>query len=170
MPFGEYVPFEELIGWTKLTAGRADFSSGPGLASLTLAGLPPASPLICYEIIFPAKVVPGDGPRPQWLLNLTNDNWFGHSSGPHQHLVAARLRAVEEGLPVIRAANGGISAAIDAHGRVRASLGLGRSGVLDVPLPRPSASRTLFSRLQEASLLVLAGFAAALFFATRDRL
>ena len=169
VPFGEYVPLKGLIGWSKLVAGRADFSRGGGPVTLDLEGLPPLSPLICYEIIFPTAVVPAEGPRPQWLLNLTNDNWFGVSSGPYQHLVAARLRAVEEGLPVVRAANGGISAVIDAYGRVRKSLPLSTSGVLDADLPRPASAPPPFARLQLWSLGLLLFGALGAFFATRSR-
>jgi apolipoprotein N-acyltransferase len=164
VPFGEYVPLKRFFGWSKLVAGRADFSAGPGPETLSLPGLPPFTPLICYEIIFTARVTPEEGPRPDWLLNVTNDNWFGLTSGPHQHFVAARLRAVEEGLPVIRAANGGISAAIDPYGRVLASLPLGTAGILDVPLPLPLEGATAFSRLQVASLGVLLLLGLALWF------
>ena len=139
VPFGEYMPLGNWLGLRKLTAGRTDFSAGPGPATLTLPGLPALSPLVCYEIIFPGNVTadPGTGGRrPGWMLNVTNDGWFGTSSGPFQHLVAARFRAVEQGLPVVRAANTGISAVIDPYGRSVAQLGLGRQGVIDAPLPR----------------------------------
>lgn len=104
-------------------------------ARIDLPGFSTAAPAICYEIIFPTPT--GEPDRPGWLLNVTNDAWFGRTSGPHQHFAQARLRAVEEGLPVIRAANTGISAVIDARGRVLAQLGLGERGVIDHPLPVP---------------------------------
>ena len=139
VPFGEYVPLRDWNPLPKLTAGRMDFSAGPGPTTLSLPGLPPASPLVCYEAIFPGGVTAPGRPRPRWLLNVTNDAWFGRSSGPYQHLAAARLRAVEEGLPLVRAANTGISALVDAYGRVTAQLPLGTRGALDVALPDPVA-------------------------------
>jgi apolipoprotein N-acyltransferase len=116
-----------------------------------------ASPLICYEIIFPDDVTDLNT-RPGWLLNLTNDAWFGTSAGPRQHFDQARTRAVEQGLPVVRAANTGISAIIDPYGRVVAELGLGEEGVIDGKLPR-ALPPTLFARRErsiEFGLLVLA--------------
>ncbi len=146
VPFGEYVPFARFNPLPKLTEGRVDFSAGPGPRTLALPGLPALSPLVCYEAIFPGEVAARSGPRPGLLLNLTNDAWFGRATGPYQHLVAARLRAVEEGLPLVRAANTGISAVIDGWGRVRRSLPLGMRGDIDAQLPPAPAQPTVFAR------------------------
>lgn len=148
VPFGEYVPFRHWLKFSKLTEGRLDFSPGTGPRILDLPGLPAAGLLICYEIIFPDAMPRASGAgrrRPGWLLNITNDAWFGDSAGPHQHLAAAQLRAVEQGLAVVRVANTGISAVIDPYGRVRASLPLGRAGVIDSNLPAALAE-TPFAR------------------------
>lgn len=150
VPFGEYLPWRPLLGrlgLEKLTQGSIDFVPGPGRRTLHLPGLPPFSPLVCYEAIFPGRAIdPAD--RPAFLLNLTNDAWFGTSSGPYQHAAMAVLRSVEEGLPLARAANTGISLVADAKGRVLARLELGATGVLDHPLPGRLAAPTLFRRLR----------------------
>lgn len=168
VPFGEYVPLRRFVPIPQIANG-AEFSAGPGPQTLRLPGLPPVSPLICYETIFPGAVV-APGPRPKWLLNITNDGWFGKSAGPYQHLAAARMRAVEEGLPMVRAANTGISAVFDSYGREIARLGLGKQGVLDVPLPRAIAGRTPFSRIGNWSLALLLalGWALVLVFSRRQ--
>lgn len=155
VPFGEYAPFRSILDAAKLTAGNIDFSPGPGPQTLSLPGLPPFSPLICYEIIFPGQVVAAGAERPQWLLNITNDAWFGLSSGPYQHFAAARLRAVEEGLPLVRVANTGISAVTDGYGRIIGRLDLNREGFLDSPLPRPVDKKTLFSQVGNVTVLIL---------------
>ncbi len=150
VPFGEYVPLRGLLPIERVTQGRVDFSAGPGPRTLILPGLPPVSPLICYEVIFPGAVTDRDAaalaPQPAWLLNLTNDAWYGRTAGPHQHFAIARTRAVEEGLPLVRVAGTGISGVVDAHGRITARLGLGERGVIDAPLPVALARPTLFAR------------------------
>jgi apolipoprotein N-acyltransferase len=143
VPFGEYMPLSGLLP-IRLAAGGMDFSAGPGPVAVTLPGLPPFGALVCYEVIFPGAVAPAE--RPDWLVNITNDGWFGHSAGPWQHLSAARLRAVEEGLPLARAAQTGISAMFDGAGRRLGLLPLGVAGSLAMPLPTPRAP-TLFSYL-----------------------
>ncbi|WGF87132.1 apolipoprotein N-acyltransferase [Marinivivus vitaminiproducens] len=148
VPFGEFVPFRpvmSLIGLGAVASGMLDFQRGPGRVTMHLDGLPPFSPLICYEAAFTARVI-DDADRPQWLLNVTNDAWFGTSSGPYQHFAMTRFRAVEEGLPLVRAANTGISAVIDGYGRVRASLGLNEMGVVDADLPQPLADPPPYAR------------------------
>ena len=118
----------------KITAGRTDFSPGPGRRSIDLPGGPAFSPLICYEAIFPGRAVDG-AERPGWLLNLTNDAWFGTSSGPYQHFASTRLRAVEEGLPLVRVANTGISGVVDPYGRIVVRSKLNQAVALDSGLP-----------------------------------
>ena len=110
------------------------FAPGPGPRTLHVPGLPPVGPMICYEAVYTGELVDRTD-RPAWLVNVTNDAWFGNSSGPRQHLAAARFRAVEEGLPLMRAANTGISAGFDAHGRELGRLGMGRTGTLALALP-----------------------------------
>jgi apolipoprotein N-acyltransferase len=160
VPFGEYLPFQdflESLGFMQLTGVRGGFSAGAGPRLLEIPGAPPASPLICYEIIFPGDVTE-KASRPGWLLNVTNDAWFGSSAGPYQHFHQAQVRGVEQGLPVVRAANTGISAVIDPYGRIVAEIGLGQRGVLDAALPKV-ASPTLFVRFGnclEMGLLALA--------------
>lgn len=170
VPFGEYVPLRWLLPFGKLVENRGDFSPGPGPMTLKVDGLPPFSPVICYEIIFAGHVI-DKADRPEWILNITNDGWFGASTGPRQHLVQARLRAIEEGLPVVRAANSGISAVIDAYGRVRNSLDLGEQGIVDAPLP-VALARTPFAVLGHwpAFLLIAAGLLAGALPALRKRI
>ncbi len=149
VPYGEYFP-----SYLPIRLGEQGWSPGPGLVTWHIPGLPAIGPLICYEAIFPAQVVLQHD-RPDLLVNVTNDSWFGNSAGPRQHLAAARMRSVEEGLPMLRAANTGISAVIDAQGRVLARLGLGRRGVLVAPVPG-RLERTPFSRMGLAAPLLLA--------------
>jgi apolipoprotein N-acyltransferase len=161
VPFGEYVPMRAILPIDRVVPGGMDFSAGPGPVRLEIPGLPSASPLICYEVIFPGEVVPA-GARPQLLLNLTNDSWFGVSAGPYQHFAAARLRAVEEGLPLIRSAGGGISGVVDPYGRIVAGLDLAVAGVLDSDLPQ-SIPPTPYAQARDLStlavLILIAGLA-----------
>jgi apolipoprotein N-acyltransferase len=154
VPFGEYLPFETLLRSVGLReiAANTGFSSGDGPTTFSVPGAPPVTPLICYEVIFPQAVT--GKPRPQWLVNMTDDSWFGPNTGPMQHLLIARMRAIEEGLPIARAANSGISAVIDAYGRIRARLDLGLRGILDSDLP-VALPATLFARFGNITMLVL---------------
>ena len=165
VPFGEYVPFRRLLpaAVEKITAGSVDLSAGPGPRTIALKGLPPFAPLVCYEAIFPGAVV-DERHRPQWLLNVTNDAWYGRTSGPYQHFAIARTRAVEEGLPLVRVANNGISGVVDAAGRVVARIDLDTVGYADVTLPA-AAPPTLYERAGDwlfLALLLLGLFPAAL--------
>ena len=160
VPFGEYLPFQdfmESLGIFQMTGVRGGFSAGTGSRLLTIPGAPPARPLICYEIIFPDEVM-DKSQRPGWLLNVTNDAWFGGSAGPYQHFHQAQLRAVEQGLPVVRAANTGISAIIDPYGRVLGELGLKKEGVVDGLLPEalPITRFVMWERWIEIAVLVFA--------------
>jgi len=163
VPFGEYLPFQPLlerIGLMQLTKVRGGFIDGDRRRAMSVPGAPRMLPLVCYEVIFPGQAVPR-GERPDWLLNLTNDGWFGASTGPYQHFQQARIRAIEEGLPLVRAANTGISAVIDPVGRVAASLPLGAEGILDAALPRPVAP-TSYVRGGDGWAALMGGIALAL--------
>ena len=161
VPFGEYLPYESVLGLIGMRqiVRQGGFTPGQGPQLIELPGLPPFSPLICYEMIFPSEVVP-QGKRPDWLLQVTNDGWFGSYAGPQQHLAQARIRAIEQGLPVVRSANTGISAAIDAHGRVEKSLPMGTLGYFDTRLPAalPATPYARFGDIPAMSLVVLVFF------------
>lgn len=158
VPFGEYVPMRELLPFVdKLANGIGDFNTGDGPKTIRLPNSPSFTPLICYEVIFPGKVVDRTNTtRPEWILNVTNDAWFGNSSGPYQHLDAARMRAIEEGLPVVRSANTGISAVVDGMGRVLDELPLNTDGVIDTKLPKDLAVETYYSKHGNKVPLILA--------------
>jgi apolipoprotein N-acyltransferase len=143
VPFGEYLPFQDFLdrlGLRQLVRVPGGFTPGVERRLLKIPGLPDAAPLICYEAVFPGEVVPQGARRPGLMVNLTNDAWYGETSGPYQHLAQARLRTIEQGLPMVRAANTGISAVIDPYGRIIASLPLGAEAVLDAELPRAIAA------------------------------
>jgi apolipoprotein N-acyltransferase len=153
VPFGEYMPLRRWLPIEAIAAGSLDFTPGPGPRTLHLPGLPPVGPLICYEAIFP-RAVADEADRPAWLLNLTNDGWYGRTAGPHQHFAIAAVRAVEEGVPLVRAANTGISGVVDPYGRVVAHLGLGVAGVLDATLPA-AIDAPPYARFGDRILVVL---------------
>ena len=158
VPFGEYLPLRGIfsrLGIDKLVYGPVDYSAGLGPRTLRLGSLPPVGPLICYEGIFPGSVTDPTN-RPAWLLNVSNDGWYGISAGPHQHFAMARLRSVEEGLPLVRAANTGISGVVDSFGRVIARLELGESGFVDADLPQPVDFKTIYGQYGDLVVLPLA--------------
>jgi apolipoprotein N-acyltransferase len=171
VPFGEYLPFQdflESLGFMQLTGVRGGFSEGQGSRLLSVPGAPSARPLICYEIIFPDEVI-DQSERPGWMLNVTNDAWFGSSAGPYQHLHQAQVRAVEQGLPVARAANTGISTVIDPYGRILAEIALGERGVIDADLPKAGA-RTIFVQFGIVLEIVILAIAFTAWFGWRARL
>jgi apolipoprotein N-acyltransferase len=159
VPFGEYIPFGDiaydLFGITAFAAQQgAGYSAGPGAAVLDLGPkLGRILPLICYEAVFPQDLRAAPI-RADWILHITNDAWFGTLTGPWQHLAQARLRAIEQGLPLLRAANTGVSAVIDARGRVVAKIPLGRAAFIDAALP-PPLPPTLYARHGDLPLVLL---------------
>ncbi|OSQ50234.1 apolipoprotein N-acyltransferase [Thalassospira alkalitolerans] len=161
VPFGEYVPFRDWISLPKLTAGRTDFSFGDGPKTLDVGNIPSFSPLICYEVIFPGAVI-DDAHQPDWLLNITNDGWFGKSAGPYQHLAAARFRSIEEGRPMVRAAYTGVSAMYDPYGRVLATLPLSGEGVLIHPLSEVYNHTTVYYLWRDILFYGIVAFLAVL--------
>ncbi len=157
VPFGEYLPFSGLLesfGLRHFVHIPGGFEPGSRRRLLTVPGLPPAAALVCYEAIFSGEATPEAGERPGLLLNVTNDGWFGVTTGPYQHFSQARLRAVEEGLPLVRAANTGLSAVVDGYGRIVHKLPLGSEGVIDSRLPLP-APATFFSTNPLVGVIIL---------------
>jgi len=169
VPFGEYLPFQdflESLGLMQLTKVPGGFIAGDRRRELNVPQAPRAVAFICYEIIFPNEAMPSSGERPGWLINLTNDGWFGISSGPYQHLQQARVRTIELGLPLVRAANTGISAVIDPLGRVIKALPLGMAGVLDASLPQ-RIDPPFYARTGDGAVILVLG--AALIIVVRRR-
>lgn len=154
VPFGEYIPYEDELGLTPIT-GLGGFGSGPGPKTLSVEPGFSFSPLVCYEIIFPRKVTDesADSKRPDALINVTNDGWYGISAGPYQHLAQARFRAIEEGIPVIRAANTGFSAVIDPHGRILYSSELYKEEAVRHALPMSIETKKSMTYLSMVVLL-----------------
>ena len=151
VPFGEYIPFKNLIPLHPFV-NFSGFTTGNGIETQTTTPLPPFSGLICYEVIFPGAVAK-KMPRPEWMINVTNDGWYGDSAGPYQHLAMAVYRAVEEGVPLIRSANTGISAVIDANGRITNQLTYGTAGFIDAPLPRALHSTTPYGKFGDFGVI-----------------
>ncbi len=167
VPFGEYVPFRKILPIDKLTPGTMDYSPGSKLETLEVDGIPPFSPLICYEAIFPGKVINPET-DPKWLLNITNDAWYGHTSGPYQHLAIVRVRAIEEGMPLVRAANNGISAVMDAYGKILYHLDLNEIGFIDFDLPKALMYRTFYSTWREFPFVLMIIAVTLLGYSTRN--
>lgn len=160
VPFGEYVPAQNILSKTGITALTGQgWTAGEGARLISHSDTPTFLPLICYEAIFPSHAsVPGE--RADWIVQITNDAWFGKFSGPYQHLAQARVRAIEQGLPLARSANTGVSAMVDPYGRIIDAIPLGRMGVVDVSLPA-ALPKTLYSRYGDwpiAGLLLLLTF------------
>jgi len=169
VPFGEYLPFQsflESLGLQQLTKQAGGFLSGDRRRAMDVGRAPKMMPLVCYEAIFPGEAVV-DNERPGWLVNVTNDGWFGISSGPYQHFQQARALAIAEGLPLVRAANTGISAVIDPVGRVTAWLPLGVEGVFDADLPH-AVAKTIYVKFGNAALILF--LVVSLFLVGRARL
>ncbi len=153
VPFGEFIPFRRFLPFLEPLVGPIDFSPGQTNQLINVVGFGRVQMLICYEVIFSGKIIARDN-RPDLIINLTNDAWFGTSIGPWQHLYQAQMRAVEEGLPVLRAANTGISAGFDGYGRMLGMLGLGKKGALDLLVP-PALSPTFYARFGDLFFLGL---------------
>jgi apolipoprotein N-acyltransferase len=170
VPGGEFLPFEwllEPLGFRKVVTVPGSFAAGPGPVTLGVPGLPPTAMLVCYEVIFPHRLVDPDN-RPALLINVTNDGWFGQSTGPYQHLAQARMRAIEQGMPLLRAANTGISAVIDSYGRITARLPLMEEGVLDSPLPK-AITATIYGCYGDALAGLLMAICLIMGLSTRER-
>jgi apolipoprotein N-acyltransferase len=176
VPFGEYMPLASIatkVGFRSLVHMPDDFSAGPAPKLLTPAGVPALQPLICYEALFPGftrQAVQRAGRRPAWILNISNDAWFGATSGPLQHLNLASYRAIEEGLPIVRATPTGVSAVIDAYGRILpdARLGLGDLGIIDARLP-PALAPTPYARFGDLPFGLMLALSALIALVARVR-
>ena len=157
VPFGEFIPLQNWIPLKPVAAFRG-FERGDGATTIERGDAPSFSPLICYEVIFPGQVI-SSTKRPDWIVNVTNDGWYGDSAGPHQHFAQTRLRAIEEGLPVVRSANTGISGVIDSYGRVVEEAGIFQEAAIMSYLPSPIVDRGYYGRLAFRLLLPLVGLA-----------
>ena len=169
VPFGEYIPLRKYLPeWIKPIANAiGSFEKGLGPEVIKITGQPSLGGLICYEVIFPHQILDKTN-RPQWIVNLTNDGWYGDSAGPYQHLVAARLRAVEEGITIARVAGSGISALISPLGIVLGQIPLHQQGILDIALPIETEFSTTYSKLGNNVILLLCVFLLAVAFIQKN--
>lgn len=154
VPFGEYVPLRGILPLEKITNGQVDFTPGGGLKTINAPKFPAFGGLVCYEVIFPGKVIDENNP-PNVLINVTNDAWYGNTSGPYQHFQMARVRAIEEGVPLVRSANNGISAVIDGYGRVINRTKLSETVVMDSYLPTKINNKTTYSMFRNGCFKLL---------------
>jgi apolipoprotein N-acyltransferase len=154
VPFGEFIPFQEWIPLKPVVA-FSGFEKGSGSTSVAMTGIPVFSPLVCYEIIFPAEAATRNPLPPRWIVNVTNDAWYGKSAGPPQHFAHSIFRSIENGVPVIRSANTGISGMTDPLGRVLAKTKLDTEDNLILPLPQPLSALPLYMYIKDAGFLIL---------------
>lgn len=159
VPFGEYIPLRRFLpaSFRPITNTIANFRPGNGPETVNIQNYPALGMVICYEIIFPHEISDRKN-KPQWIVNTTNDGWYGNSAGPYQHLVTTRLRAVEEGITIVRAANSGISAVISRTGRVINKLNLNQRGILDTRLPKSLNLYTIYGEFGNKIPLILLTF------------
>lgn len=161
VPYGEYVPMRSILKFNKITKGFRDLSRGKGPKSITLSkDIPSFSPIICYEVIFADQPIIKGKNAPKWLLNITNDAWYGITSGPYQHFHKSRIRAIEQGIPLVRSAGTGISGIIDSNGKVIAKLALNTEGVIDAILPAPLLNKTIYNQYGEKIIYLFLAFLA----------
>jgi len=150
VPFGEYMPLQSVLPFRVISILGTGFTAGDGVHTMRAAGLPPFGPLVCYEAIFSGDVVEASDP-PSFLLNVTNDGWYENTIGPAQHFAIARARAIEDGLPLVRVANKGITGVVDGYGRITAQIGKDKAGTVDAALPNSIKGGT-FGEKQENKL------------------
>jgi apolipoprotein N-acyltransferase len=168
VPFAEHVPLRRVLGLAPYVSRIEGFTAGTGPATLAVAGAPAFGPAVCYEVVLPGGIVARGAARPGWIVNVTNDAWYGDSPGPYQHFAQARFRAVEEGLPVVRSANSGLSGVIDAFGRVVVVSGLFEATAVSAALPG-ALPPTLYARYGDAPVLAVVAITALVAAALRPR-
>jgi len=156
VPFGEYIPLRNLLpSFIHPIANTiSDFQAGTGPQTITLPNIPPLGIQICYEIIFPHQIIDPDN-KPDWLINLTNDGWYGISSGPYQHMTTTQLRAIEEGLTIVRSANSGISGIINRYGKIISQINLNKKDILDIYLPQKLQIKTIYNSFGNIIILTI---------------